>query len=158
MISVRSLFSPKMMYLSFLPSLSSWNVSRHELLTPTPEACGGARSRGCQPSQTRGAGDDERGGPGLDEEIVGRHAGHGTEQETCEVGAERRRAGDEDHAQGQHPDEQQPDRGVLAEAGAPPDEADAADHHRLRHGGEHLDRHAVHDGVEQDRNRPHQHR
>ena len=37
-ISVLSGLNPKMMYLCFLPILSSWKVSRAALLTPTPDA------------------------------------------------------------------------------------------------------------------------
>ena len=67
----------------------------------------------------------ERGGGRLHPDVGPRDAEHVAEQEALDVGGERPALGDDDHAERQHPDEEQPDARVLAEPGAAVHEADA---------------------------------
>jgi len=65
----------------------------------------------------------------LQQQVAAGHAQHVAEEERGEVARERAALRQDDHAQGEHPDEQQPDRGVLAEGAAPLHEVHPADHH-----------------------------
>ena len=77
--------------------------------------------------------DRDRGRDRLTGDVVVRHARDRPEQEPVQVAGVRRSLGRHDHhRQGEEPDEQHADRGVVGERAVRPDEADPADHRTRR--------------------------
>ncbi len=81
-----------------------------------------------RPVEERDPGDGDCGGRSLNEQIRRSNAEDVAEQEGSEAGRERGQPRDDDHAQGQHPDEQETDGGVLPQAGLAVDECNACNH------------------------------